>query len=705
MAGAAAILSTAPLAVNAQTPETDTAVAQMLSAKAAHGSCTVIACLDGDLTPTRQAQLAALGADVTRHLGFIHSAALTLPQHNLVKLAALPFITHLSYDGTVKKSDGFTDASSGAAYARQQYSLSGQGVTVAVVDSGIHTGHYDLKNSDGSLRTLAHPDLTSNPNYYDANGPEADWDRCGHGTHVAGIIGGNGASSTGSTYTHTYYGVAPQAKLVSVRVLDQNGASDVGTVVAGLQWIYNNRTKYNIRVVNLSLGHPVGDTYKNDPLCQAVESLWKAGIVVVCAAGNNGRASGTSTAGATNEGWGTAYGSIQSPANDPYVITVGATKNMDGNRADDKIATYSSRGPSRVDLILKPDIIAPGNKIISLDEDYSLLNAAYASTNLLPYSAYSTVNGTSNQMGVGDSNAYFVLSGTSMAAPVVAGAAALMLQNDPTLTPDTIKARLMVSADKWEAPLGTYEAEASGNTISGTAQAYHNTLFSSGGAVHNIGFSGALQFNQVSVPSAGTYTMTVAYINGDWNARTAMVSVNGGSPQTVSFSPLGNWFSYQITTVQVPIILKSGANTIKFSNPFCLAPDIDRIAVTQSDPLTFGAGYLNIPAALACTVVPTLPALSPALIIDSSGTVTVDTSVIASKAISGVSTIWGSKAISGVSTVYGSKAISGVSTIYASKAISGVSTTYSTSSVWSDKSISASSSASVDLSSIAAHGE
>ena len=275
-----------------------------------------------------------------------------------------------------------------------------------------------------------------------------DW--CGHGTHVSGIIAGSGQNSTGSQYTHTFYGVARRANLINVRVLNSLGSGSVSSMIAGLQWVIANKAAYNIKVINLSLGHPVGDSYKNDPLCQAVESAWNSGIVVVCAAGNNGRASATSTPGTANEGWGTAYGSIQSPANDPYVITVGATKSMDGVKAHDKIATYSSRGPSRIDMVLKPDIIAPGNKVISL---YAWGTTLYswnsASGNGLPVSSYQT--NTWN----GASGDYFVLSGTSMAAPVVSGAAALLLQKDPSLTPDTIKARLMVSADKWIAPDGT----------------------------------------------------------------------------------------------------------------------------------------------------------------------------------------------------------------------------------------------------------
>ncbi len=563
IAGAAALLGTAPLAAAAGTPQgrtdkADAQVGQMLAAKPAHGPCTVIAKVDGGLSAAQQAQLAALGADITRHFGFIHSVALTLPAHNLRKLAALPFISHLSYNGAVKKCDLFTVASSGAGYAYQQYGLTGQGIGVAVLDSGTRDVA-DLNDTvTGSPRVVTKQCFV--PGTYDPT----DW--CGHGTHVAGIIAGSGQASTGSQDTKTFYGIARRATLINARVLDQNGQGSVSSVLAGLQWVVANKNAYNIRVINLSLGHPVGESYTQDPLCQAVEAAWKAGIVVVCAAGNNGRENGMSAPGAANEGWGIAYGSIQSPANDPYVITVGATKSMDGVRGDDRIATYSSRGPSRLDLVLKPDIIAPGNRVVSL---YAFNTTLYswntATGNGLPLDSYQKIN--TNMM----SPDYFVLSGTSMACPVVSGAAALMLQANPTLTPDTVKARLMSSADKW-------------------------------------------------------------------------------------LDPSGN-----------------------------------------ADPCTYGAGYLDIPAALASTVTPTQPALSPQLSVIN-GTISINTNVI------GAAGVWGSKAISGVSTIYGSKAVSGVSTIAMSKTLSGVSTIYS-SSVWSDKTLSGSSTAAVDLSSIALNGE
>src|SRR5262249_22460536 len=149
-----------------------------------------------------------------------------------------------------------------------------------------------------------------------------DW--LGHGSHVAGIIAGNGsqssASGTRSYTTHHFYGIARNANLVSLRVLDELGNGNVSDVVAAIQWAVNNRVQYNIRVMNLSLGHAPGESYMTDPLCQACEAAWKRGIVVVCAAGNDGRKNAIQGLAQDNEGYGTAYGSINSPGNDPYVI-------------------------------------------------------------------------------------------------------------------------------------------------------------------------------------------------------------------------------------------------------------------------------------------------------------------------------------------------------------------------------------------------
>ncbi len=421
--------STAP---KTDSPKTDSFLAPKLTAKSASGWSSVILKTSGTLTASQEAQLLSLGADITRRLDFISSLAVTVPTRNLAKLSALPFVMHLSADSAVKKSDGFTEGATGAAQSYQDTGLTGAGVIIAVLDSGVASS-LDLDSRLNSVTSFVPGDTSTN-------------DACGHGTHVAGIIAGSGVCSTGPGFTRSFHGIARSSSIVNIRVLDQYGQGTVSSVLAGIQWVVNNKYKCNMRVINLSLGHPVGESYKTDPLCQGVEAAWKAGIVVVCAAGNSGRENSENKAGAANEGWETAYGSIQSPGNDPYVITVGAIKSVDGNHAHDKIATYSSRGPSRLDLVLKPDILAPGNKVISINAPGSYLATKYAVGDQVPLSYYAPGKST------GTSGDYLQLSGTSMAAPVVAGAAAMLIQRYPDITPDAVKVRMMVTADKWAAP-------------------------------------------------------------------------------------------------------------------------------------------------------------------------------------------------------------------------------------------------------------
>jgi serine protease AprX len=399
------------------------------------GWTSVVVKFAGKLDSQQRQQLAALKADTYRNLELIGSAGLRLPTRNLKALAALPFVERLSADTTVKKSDEFITEHSNAKAVWNDFGYAGWGVNVAVLDSGIKDNHPDMAGG-----------VIANANF-NANGNTED--PCGHGTHVAGIIAGFGCASSGPGSFRTFYGVAPGAYLVDVTVLDSKGQGTVTDVIAGIQWVIANKTALNIRILNLSLGHAVGESYKTDPLCQAVEAAWKAGIVVVCAAGNTGRQSDTAKAGQLNEGYGINYGSVQSPGNDPYVITVGAVKNTDGNRANDKIATYSSRGPSRLDFILKPDLVAPGNQVISTLSNTSYLATTYGATNAVKQTEYKTGRDTNSRF-------YFRLSGTSMAAPVVSGAAAILLEKEPWLTPDTIKARLMLSADKVSDKGGLY---------------------------------------------------------------------------------------------------------------------------------------------------------------------------------------------------------------------------------------------------------
>jgi serine protease AprX len=271
--------------------------------------------------------------------------------------------------------------------------LQGKGVTVAVVDSGI----YKTKDISGRVKT----NVNFNPSYHDG------MDRYGHGTFVAGIIASNGTRSNGK-----YIGVAPKVTLLNVRIADDRGMMYESDVIDSLQWIYNNKDKYDIRVANLSLNSAVAQSYHTSPLDAAVEVLWFNGIVVVASAGNNG----TST--------------LYPPANDPFVITVGATDDKGTlGMADDTVATFSAYGVSESGLT-KPELVAPGRMIVGLLPENEKLSM-----------------GRTHQSNRVDTT-YFKMSGTSVSAPMVTGAVAILLQDEPTLTPDQVKYRLMATANK-----------------------------------------------------------------------------------------------------------------------------------------------------------------------------------------------------------------------------------------------------------------
>ena len=197
-------------------------------------------------------------------------------------------------------------------------------------------------------------------------------------------------------------GVAPGVNLINLRALDENGSGTDSMVIAAIEKAIALKTLLNIRVINLSLGRPVYESYTQDPLCQAVEQAWKAGITVVVAAGNEGRDNSVG-----NEG----YGTITAPGNDPYVITVGAMKTLATYpRTDDLIASYSSKGPTQIDHIVKPDVVAPGNQVVSLLAKNSSTLIAANPNNAVQSSYYQGKGG-------GVSKTYFTLSGTSMADP------------------------------------------------------------------------------------------------------------------------------------------------------------------------------------------------------------------------------------------------------------------------------------------------
>lgn len=361
-----------------------------------------------------------LGGQFNRGFHHLKAGSYSLPAASLAALAADPEVTYISPD---RKLHMLLDNTAAAVNAPAAWNLGldGSGIGIAVIDSGI-SEHDDLQGANGSRIVYRQSFVASDTN-----------DDYGHGEHVAGILAGNGTDSNCLICTRHLVGIAPNANLIDLQVLDSNGDGSDSAVIAAIDAAIDLQSQFNIRVINLSLGRPVYETYTEDPLCQAVEAAWQAGIIVVVAAGNDGRDNSVGNNG---------YGTITAPANDPYVITVGAMRTMGTpQRSDDLIASYSSKGPSVIDHVVKPDLVAPGNQVVSLLSPTGALQNLYPQ-NLVSLDYYESTRQTT------PSSSYFTLSGTSMAAPVVSGAAALLLEANPALTPDQVKARLMRTAYK-----------------------------------------------------------------------------------------------------------------------------------------------------------------------------------------------------------------------------------------------------------------
>jgi serine protease AprX len=269
----------------------------------------------------------------------------------------------------------------------------GHGVGVAVIDTGIAGDLPDFSDGSGGSRVVE--TAVTNPAATTA------YDTFGHGTVVGGIIAGNDPNGQ-------YIGVAPGANLISIKASDDTGTATVLNVIYGLQFAVDHKSDYNIRVVNMSLDEDTAQSYLTDPLDAAAESAWMNGIVVVAAAGNRG----------------SAPDAVQyAPANDPYVITVGGVdENGTPSTGDDFIASWSSRGITQ-DGFQKPDVNAPGAHIVST---------------LSPNSAFAGMCPSCIVAG-----SYIKVSGTSMAAPMISGLIADILQRTPNWTPDQIKQALI----------------------------------------------------------------------------------------------------------------------------------------------------------------------------------------------------------------------------------------------------------------------
>ena len=437
-----------------------------------------------------QKKLAAHGDSVLADHKLVDALTAKIHADDIAVLASDPNVESISIDAPVRahasrKSSGSTGGSSTdySAVTTVKATLGlgnwfpGSSVTVAVIDSGLAP----LKDFEG--RILAFHDFTNGRN----GAAVAAYDDYGHGTHVSGLIGSSGLSSS-----NRYAGVAPGVKFLALKVLGKHGEGMTSQVIQALEFAVANKNRYNIRVVNLSLGHPIYESAGTDPLVQAVEATVRAGIIVVAAAGNCGTNPTTGLAG---------YGGIASPGNAPSAITVGAA-NTNGtiSRGDDRVAPYSSRGPAWLDGLAKPDILAPGQAMISNEVDGSTLAIEYPSLIV--------------QEGTWK---YLKLNGSSMATGVVAGLAAIMVEANqygaytrwsqyqeslptsqrtpyvapPPLTPNAVKAMLQYTAT----PLH----DANGNV--------YDALTQGTGLVNGLG-SIALAYYADTKKAAGSFWLT-----------------------------------------------------------------------------------------------------------------------------------------------------------------------------------------------------
>jgi len=381
-----------------------------------------------------------LGGKAHRHFKNVDEMVLELPLGALPDLADMEGLDYIAPDREVRSLASHIEITTGASqvYAPapgvlpfQLPGLDTPAVAVAVLDSGIDAEHFDLKSDLRRRRVVLSLDFTGHGGLDDPYG---------HGTHVAGIIAGDGTSSI--AVGRDYAGMAPTANLINFKVLDEYGRGYVSSVVAAIDQAITLRNLFNIKVINLSIAAPPIDSYVNDPMCRAIERATRAGIVVVVSAGNFGQ-----------DLYGNkVYGSITSPGISPSAITVGATNTRGTDtRSDDTVAPFSSHGPTLshttdpvtgeviYDNLAKPDLVAPGTRVVSLERSNNLLVSIFP--------ALHVDTGSLNSR-----SRYMVLTGTSMATAVVSGAVALMVQANPGLTPNQVKAILMYSAQIMDGP-------------------------------------------------------------------------------------------------------------------------------------------------------------------------------------------------------------------------------------------------------------
>ena len=304
-----------------------------------------------------EARVSNLAGVITHDLPILNAFTAKLPAAATLKFAGDPRVRWISLDAQVENSKGkpvkdsiefvpepenyFLETLN--VHPLWEMGLQGQGITVAVIDSGVNQ-EKDLQINPNKAKPDSRvlEQITFNSNAGHTN------DATGHGTHVAGIIAGSGYRSDG-----VYAGIAPQANIISLKICDEKGMAYESDAIEAMQWVLDHKEQYNIRVVNISVNSTSESSYHASPLDAAAEILWFNGIVVVASVGNKGAGSGYNTANAA-------------PANDPFIITVGATDEHNSpDYSDDSVAPFSAHGTT-LDGTNKPELVAPGTDIISI---------------------------------------------------------------------------------------------------------------------------------------------------------------------------------------------------------------------------------------------------------------------------------------------------------------------------------------------------
>ncbi|MDQ1444452.1 MAG: serine protease AprX [Acidimicrobiaceae bacterium] len=348
-----------------------------------------------DPGPERAVQ--RVGGKVGKPLHIVDGFEATVPERTIGLIASQPGVRGITRNSAVHVAGQYGENSNVASAVYTDVvraskawgaGVTGRGVGVAVIDTGV-----DVSGDLGNRVAMA-------VDFSGENAPTTD--SFGHGTFVAGLIAGNGANSNGAVK-----GVAPESHILSVKIAGRDGSTNIFRLLAALEWVVTMKDAYGIRVMNLSLGSDSTQSYLVDPLNYAIERVWNSGIVVVTAAGNNGK--------------------IVKPADDPLVVTVGATDDHTTvNTNNDTIASFSGVGPTLSDRLAKPDVVAPGKSVISSRSPGSYVDQSFPNAEI--------------------GSSYFKGSGTSFSSAVAAGVAALVIQKNWNLNPNQVKQRLMSTA-------------------------------------------------------------------------------------------------------------------------------------------------------------------------------------------------------------------------------------------------------------------